>query len=56
MQLGLNVTVGILFTILILQVVGSYFIANWHKALQGATSLVSIFNGAVLVALLLHLP
>jgi hypothetical protein len=55
-QLGENVTVGILFTILILQVVGSYFIDSRHKALQGEILLVSILSGAVLLALLLQLP
>jgi hypothetical protein len=54
--LGVNVTVGILFTILILQVVGSYLTDNLHKALHGDILLVSMFKGAVRLDLLLHCP
>ena len=56
MQLGVNVTVGTLLIILTLHVVGLYWILSRQRALHGDTLLVSMFNGAVRVALLEHAP
>jgi hypothetical protein len=56
MQLGENETVGTLLTILTLQVVGLYWILSRQRAFHGDTSLVSMFKGAVRVALLEQAP